>query len=192
MSASTRSSAPELILGLLLASAVPGACAETPAWCGVTDGPLPATIRAQLPPLSVRGTGDLRWFGLPVYDARLWSPPEAWRADRPFALEIRYARNIRGDQLAARSIDEMRLQGIGDESRHARWRAAMNRTFPDVREGDCLTGLAMPGAPTRFFVNGRLAGAIDDPEFGPAFFAIWLSPATSEPRLRRQLLGELR
>lgn len=192
MSASTRSFALELILGVVLSTVAVGAHAEIPAWCGTTDGPIPPAVRAQLPPLSVRGRGDLRWFGLPVYEARLWSPAEGWSTERPFALEIRYARSIRGEQLTGRSIEEMRKQGIGDEARHARWRAAMTRTFPDVREGDCLTGVAMPGAPTKFFVNGKPAGAIDDPEFGPAFFAIWLSPATSEPALRRQLLGEAR
>ena len=66
----------------------------------------------------------------------------------------------------------------------------MNRVFPDVTDGDCLIGLATPGNATRFFVNGRATGTIDDPEFAPAFFGIWLSPATSEPRLRQQLLGD--
>jgi hypothetical protein len=42
----------------------------------------------------------------------------------------------------------------------------------------------------RFFRNGTPIGDIDDREFARAFFAIWLDPRTSEPELRKQLLGE--
>ncbi len=192
MSASTRSFATSVALLVALACAVAPAAAQSPApaWCGAADGPLPAAVRAAAPALEVSGVGNLRWFGLPVYDARLWAPPGGWVANAPFALEIRYARQIRGEQLASRSIDEMRHIGRGSDTQHAQWRAAMNRVFPDVREGDCLLGFAAAGGPTRFFVNGKPTGAVDDPEFTQAFFGIWLSPATSEPKLRSQLLGE--
>ena len=49
----------------------------------------------------------------------------------------------------------------------------MQQTFPDVRDGDRLIGLATPGAATKFFMNGKPVGEIEDPAFGPAFFGIW-------------------
>ena len=150
---------------------------------------LPDPLRSLLPEARLQGEGALRWFGLAVYRARLWSPPGGWRADEPYALEIRYDRDTKGEQLVERSVEEMRHIGAGTAQQQARWREAMRRTFPDVSEGDRIIGLATPGAATRFFLNGQPLGEIDDPAFGPAFFGIWLSPRTSRPELRRMLLG---
>ena len=42
----------------------------------------------------------------------------------------------------------------------------------------------------RFFHNGDPLGDIPDEEFGAQFLAIWLSPDTSRPELRAQLIGQ--
>jgi hypothetical protein len=47
----------------------------------------------------------------------------------------------------------------------------------------------VPGVATRYFVNGKFTGEIRDAEFTRLFFGIWLSPRTSEPRLRQALLA---
>jgi hypothetical protein len=39
--------------------------------------------------------------------------------------------------------------------------------------------------------NGQPLGEIRDAEFARRFFAIWLSPQTSEPKLRLALLQQL-
>jgi hypothetical protein len=65
----------------------------------------------------------------------------------------------------------------------------MARLFPDVQKGDRITGLHQPGQAARFYLNGRLLGDISDPAFSRRFFGIWLSPQTSQPRMREQLLG---
>jgi hypothetical protein len=49
--------------------------------------------------------------------------------------------------------------------------------------------LAQDGV-TIFFRDGAEIGRISDPDFGRAFFNIWLSQRTSAPELRAQLLGE--
>ena len=152
-------------------------------------GALPETVRSVAPALVAQGEGDFRWFGLPVYHARLWAPASGWRMNDAFALEIRYARTVKGHRLAETSVDEMRHTGAGSESQRKGWGEAMRSTLPDVREGDKLIGLSLPGAATRFFLNGQPIGDVADPGFGPAFFGIWLSPATSSPELRRMLLG---
>jgi hypothetical protein len=157
--------------------------------CGHTGGAvLPDTVRAVAPNVEPRGEGDLRWFGLLVYRARLWTAANDWRA-APYALEIRYARALRGADIASRSVEEIRRTGAFDPTQLQRWGDAMRRTFPDVADGDCLVGVSVPASGARFFHNGRPLGAIADPEFAPAFFGIWLSPQTSAPALRRRLLG---
>ena len=41
-----------------------------------------------------------------------------------------------------------------------------------------------------FLFNGNAIGTIGDPQFGEDFAGIWLSPDTTRPALRRQLIGE--
>jgi hypothetical protein len=65
----------------------------------------------------------------------------------------------------------------------------MKALFPDVKEGDRLTGEYKPGHGATFYLGDRLLGTIADDAFAAAFFDIWLSPKTSEPGLRAQLLG---
>ncbi len=67
------------------------------------------------------------------------------------------------------------------------WGEQMGRIFPDVRPGDEILGVHLSDG-ARFFLNDRQVGAIDDPAFARAFFAIWLDPRTSAPELRSALL----
>jgi hypothetical protein len=150
--------------------------------------PLPAAVASELPGLRVLGEGRLRFLGLHVYDSSLWVPGEAWSAQQPFALDIRYAMNIRGRDLTERSLVEMRRLGHRDPEKLRRWEAEMGRVFPDIRPGDRLVGVSLPGREARFYSQDRFLGTVADPEFARAFFAIWLHPETSEPRLRAQML----
>jgi hypothetical protein len=157
--------------------------------CALAQGvPLPAALVAELPSLRLLGEGRLRWFGLHVYDSSLWVPGEGWSADKPFALDIRYAMNIKGRDLTERSLVEMRRLGWTDAEKLRRWEAAMDRLFPDIRPGDRLVGVSLPGREARFYSQDRFLGTVADPEFARAFFAIWLHPETAEPKLRAQML----
>lgn len=149
---------------------------------------LPAALVAETPALRLLGDGRLRWFGLHVYDSALWVPGESWVAGKPFALDIRYAMSIKGRDLTQRSLAEMKRLGYTDAEKLARWEVAMDRVFPDIRSGDRLVGVNVPGKEARFYSQDRLLGTVADPEFARAFFAIWLDPETSEPTLRAQML----
>jgi hypothetical protein len=152
----------------------------------------PPELQQGLPEARLRGQGRLRFFGLHVYDIRLWTAaafaPERW-AEAPLALEIEYARTLYGQQIAERSLAEMKRQGEigGDEAQ--RWLAEMTRLFPDVKQGDRITGTLQPGRGASFYVNGRSRGEVRDPDFARRFFGIWLAPQTSEPALRERLFG---
>lgn len=155
---------------------------------------LPPELQSQLPQAKAAGSTRMRFFGLSIYDAQLWVAPgfEAGQyAAQPLALELRYLRSLNGTSIAERSLQEMRRSGPLDPAIAQRWLQAMVAAFPDVKEGDRLTGLHTPGAGTRFFFNGTLRATVADPAFGPVFFGIWLAPWTSEPRLRGELLAGL-
>lgn len=171
-----------MMRALLAAAAFAAALAQA-------SPPLPVALASELPMLRPLGEGRLRWFGLHVYDSSLWIPGDAWSFDRVFALDIRYAMNIRGRDLTKRSLEEMRRLGFSDPAKLRRWEEAMERVFPDIRSGDRLVGVNIPGREARFYSQDRLLGTVPDPEFARAFFAIWLDEKTSEPGLRLRMLG---
>ena len=152
----------------------------------------PSEVVSELPQARLLGGGRLRFMLFHVYDARLWVAPgfEVSAFERTaLALELQYARTLYGALIAERSLEEMRRGGEIAADKADRWLQGMKRAFPDVNEGDRLTGVLQPGVGTRFYFNGKLNGEIRDPEFSRLFFGIWLSSWTSEPRLREALLA---
>lgn len=170
----------------------------------VTAGPLraqtatpssaavPGEVLSDLPGARLQGQARLRFYGLHVYDIRLWTPvllgsDDALRSNA--ALEIEYARSLKGPLIAERSLTEMRRVADIDAADGERWLGQMRRLFPDVQAGDRITFVHRPGEGARFHLNGRLAGEVRDAAFARLFAGIWLSPRTSEPQLRNALLG---
>ena len=153
---------------------------------------VPAEVTAEMPGARLLGSGRLTYFGLHIYDARLWVA-DGFAADNfarlPLALELEYARSLVGKLIAERSLDEMKRVGGFNDEQGQRWLAAMTQTFPDVNKGDRLTGVHRPGEAAGFFLNGKPRGEVRDADFARRFFGIWLSPQTSEPKLRAALLG---
>jgi len=152
----------------------------------------PVELARDLEKPVLTGSGRLRWLGILVYEASLWTAPQ-FAPERfgahVFALEIRYARAISGSTLADTSIKQMQALEALPRSRQMEWLQALTSALPDVKPGDRLTGLHIPEKGLRLYFNGQLHKTIDDPLLSERFFAIWLSPATQEPRLRAQLLG---
>ena len=153
---------------------------------------MPAEVASELPASRLHGAGRLTWLGLSIYDARLWAGERFSAAQferEPLALELQYARALEGKQVAERSLSEMQRFGATSEADAARWLAAMTLLFPDVAAGDRITGVHRPGEAARFYFNGKLRGEVREADFARRFFGIWLSPQTSEPKLRLALLG---
>jgi len=141
---------------------------------------------------NVQGQGRLRFFGLHVYDAKLWAGQTVTTANytaTPLALELTYGRSLYGKLIAERSLKEMQGVTQVSDTQAAAWLDAMTQLFPDVTEGDRLTGVYQPGQRAVFWLNGKRLGEVGDPAFAPAFFGIWLDEKSSEPSLRDQLLG---
>ena len=150
---------------------------------------LPEQVAKDFPNLRLAGEGRLRWLGLHIYDATLWINGARWTGEQEFALDIRYARDIKSRRLVQTSVDEMRRMELGDERRIEQWVEQMTRVLPDVKKGEHLTGVNRPGAGADFYYQGKAIGSIADPEFARAFFAIWLDARTREPELRQSLIG---
>ena len=154
--------------------------------------PVPPEVGVELPGARLLGQGRLTYLTFAVYRARLWVGEgfdAAQFARHPLALELIYERSLSGKLIAERSLDEMKRAGAVDAGQGARWLSLMTELFPDVRDGDRLTGVQRPGQSVAFFANGRATGELRDADFARRFFSIWLAPSSSAPRLRDQLLG---
>ena len=151
----------------------------------------PAEVQEHLPNAVLRGSGKLTFAGLRIYDARLWVSAEFSAAsymEHPLALELEYGRKLLGRLISERSIAEIKkLQDIPEAKAQA-WLSQLLALFPNVGKGDRITGIQRPGSSSIFFVNGQARGEIQDAELTQAFFSIWFSERTSEPKLRMALL----
>jgi len=142
--------------------------------------------------LTRRGQARFRFLGLHVYDIRLWSAAPVTAAnwqEQPLTLEIEYARSLDGAEIAKRSLKDMRRQATVSDAQAQAWLAEMQAAFPDVKAGDRISGSHEPGVAAQFFINGQPRRRVADAQFARLFFGIWLSPQTSEPALREQLLA---
>ena len=136
-------------------------------------------------PMWTWGTGQYRHFGFLVYEATLEAGADP--QNPPLKLRLDYKRALAGKNIAKASVKEMR-RVVDDESLLTEWGTQMERIFPDVESGDHIIGHYNTDGAV-FSQDNRMLGQIRDPEFARAFFAIWLGPQTSAPKLRAALLN---
>jgi|GEM_PF-249264 len=151
----------------------------------------PAGLEALAKPRFV-GQHLFKFFGLEIYHISLWSSPE-WTPEKwnrhSFALSLVYSRNLSGEEIAKRSIDEIKKQMTLSDDSEQQWLNQLRVLIPSVKPGDRLTGVYQPSGSLVFWIGSKKIGEINDPALSEAFMAIWLSTKTSEPKMRKKLLG---
>jgi hypothetical protein len=153
---------------------------------------LPAPVAQGPYSLQQVGGGNLRWLGMPIYEASLWTTDgrfEGLAAGQPVALSLWYGRNFSREQLLNITGTAWKLLGESSASQQQKWLSALRGIWSDVAKGHNLTAVVVPGRETRFYDQQRLLGRIDDADFGPAYLAIWLHPRSVVGDLRVALLG---
>ncbi len=152
----------------------------------------PSAVQTALPEAQRLGGGTLRWLGLKIYEGQLWSNVNQKPLDYNIHgvwLELRYARNFSGDDIAKRSIKEIKHIGkMPPESENA-WLQALKNIIPSVKQGDTLGALRVPQKGLVLYRNGEPIGSLNDERLAAAFIGIWLDAKTSAPDMRNQLLG---
>lgn len=147
------------------------------------------TASTQMPPHLV-GEGIYSVVFWDVYQAQLYAKSPYWNPTSRYALKLTYFREFKGQDIAERSIEEIKGLGYSNPSKLNTWLETMQKLFPDVAKNDSLTGVRQDNGSTAFFHNDQSLGSIKDPEFAKWFFGIWLHENTSAPKLRAQLLGQ--
>lgn len=133
-----------------------------------------------------RGAAVYRHFGIPIYEARLFTHRGAafdWNA--AFALELRYLRNFTRYDLVESTMREMARTGPALPVRDQ-----LERCFRDVRKGDRY--LAVPQGPDRiaFRLNGAQTCTLSHPQITYRFMAIFLGENSRSAGFTRKLLGQ--
>lgn len=172
------------VMGLLLALAV----TAMPRTAAADAGPAARLV----PSAELVGQGRMTYFGFRVFDAELYAPQGRYSPSKPFALKLTYLRNFKGSDIAKRSVDEMRRQGLRDEAKLKQWGDQMRAIFPDVAQGASITGVRDASGKAVFYKDGRQIGTINDADFSRRFFAIWLGDNTANPSLQASLTGSAR
>ncbi|MBN1379376.1 MAG: chalcone isomerase family protein [Gammaproteobacteria bacterium] len=172
-----------LVLGVL------GVCFLTTAKSMEIPAPLQDDPSLRLQPL---GNATVRWMGFAIYDAALWSANEMFDGhtySEPVLLSITYRKNISIDQLLSATDKQWRKLDVADQVKRQRWIQDLKAIWPDVSPGDVIACFVMKNGETRFYNRTTLLGSIEDPDFGPGFLAIWLSPDSHFRNARKNLLG---
>jgi hypothetical protein len=140
-------------------------------------------------PLKKVGEGDMSWMFIDIYRATLFTEKGTYQASNyPQALSITYLKNINKNKLLDATKDQWLLQNF-DAVKVEHWLKTLSQIWPDIQTNDTLLFYVSENKQGTFYYNERQIGSISDRELSVAFLAIWLSDKTSQPKLRRQLLG---
>ncbi len=141
------------------------------------------------------GSAKLTWAFFDVYNSQLRTPsghyqPNVW----PQALIISYLRDISSQDLVEATAKQWKALGLMDEAHHYQWLDQVQKVWPDVKAGNELTFLADDQGGQFYFRTDQIGtpspiGPRFDRSFRDAFLAIWLSPSTQYPELRKGLIG---
>ncbi|MBU2897858.1 chalcone isomerase family protein [Vibrio hepatarius] len=143
------------------------------------------------------GQAQLTMFFFDVYQSQLFSPDGGYLIDEditphPLALSITYQRDISQKQLLDATVEQWEMLGY-EQSLTSQWERRLGTIFPDIKEGSNLTYVT-DGFQGKFYYSQagdvvELIGHIEEEDFNDAFLAIWLSPETEFPTLRKNLIG---
>ncbi|TMP35949.1 hypothetical protein [Pseudoalteromonas rubra] len=167
-----------------------------------------ASTSTELSELDLRGTADLRYLFWDIYSAALYTGGEDYReTEYPQILSLTYKRDIEAQELVDATEEQWQKQQLSLDNSE-QWLRQLVQLWPDIRKGNQLILVVDEDLQSRFYfrpeppaelsaslsesdlkASARFLGAIKDSAFGPAFLGIWLSEKTTEPELRKQLIG---
>ena len=105
--------------------------------------------------LRLQGKSRLTVMLWDVYDIKLFTSQGSFSFNNPFALKITYLREIKGNDIANSTIEEIRRQGFSDEIKLAGWHTQLKKIFPNVKKGTVLIGLYTFDGKTIFLENDK-------------------------------------
>lgn len=138
--------------------------------------------------LKTVGQAKMEYLFWDVYNAKLETPSGSYEfGQHPSKLTLTYLRDFDAKDIVKATNEQWQhlklhdMVGAHDEKLLSLW--------PDIKENDSLSFHTNEQGIGTFYFNGEELGQINDEKFADNFLAIWLSADTSEPSLRKQLIG---
>lgn len=134
------------------------------------------------------GEARMEYLFWDVYDASLFTPSGEYQAgENPLKFKLTYLRDFAAKDIVKATKEQW--SHLGKPQLSSRYADTLLALWPDVKKGESLTLLTNNQGQSIFYHNDTELGKIAESEFASEFLAIWLSENTSEPKLRKQLLG---
>jgi hypothetical protein len=137
------------------------------------------------------GSGQMDYLFWTIYEAEYYAGEHTITGNTETnkqALKIKYLKPIKSKALVQATIDQWQHLNY-DASDIEQWARSLENLWPNVEPGNSLTLIIEENGKSAFYFDDTLIGTIEAEQFGDAFLSIWLSENTSEPNLRRKLLG---
>ncbi|MDX2082395.1 MAG: chalcone isomerase family protein [Rickettsiales bacterium] len=149
----------------------------------------PKIIDQNFSPNYLIGAADLKFLMMKVYHIELWSADQKFSYDKKFAIHIHYEMNFSKNDLAKKSIEEIKhSQNLSAEDEE-KYFAQLIKIFRSVKKGDEKTAVFLPNQGLEMFYNDQLIGKISDPKLAKLFVDIWLGEKSSHPTITKKLLS---
>ena len=142
-------------------------------------------------PYQLIGSGVFRFAFMKIYQAELYAPDSIAALQAPLLLRLQYYRDVPAERIVKITFEQMAKQPYAIEAKLKQWRRKLSELWPDIQRNDTLSAHYLADGKINFYHNHQSLGGIADPDFSYAFLAIWLAEDTSDPALRRDLLGDI-
>ena len=138
--------------------------------------------------LKTVGKAEMRWLFFPLYQVALKTADGRYQESRyPQALDILYRRSIAKEDLLTATDNQWQRLRVPVAQRQE-WLKQLGAIWPTIKRGDRLGFSVNANGSNHFSYNGKNIDGVSDSKFGETFLAIWLSPNTSQPAVRRLLI----
>lgn len=151
---------------------------------------VPQEIASALQSAAQRGSAQVRWLGIPIYSARLFTQ-DARRFDwaSPFALELTYNRGFDQDRLVYATGKELtRMEG--KQADHSAILTKLQTCYRDVSNNDRFVAFGKARDEVLFSLNGNRTCLLKHPDIRKRLLSIWVSEKSRDPKLSRRLTGQ--
>ncbi|WP_299927075.1 hypothetical protein [uncultured Pelagimonas sp.] len=143
-------------------------------------------LSSALPGAEIRGQASLRYLGVKIYDAKLFTKGGSaldWSQD--FALELTYKRNLSQYDLVEATLREMSRMGNAMPIR-----TQLETCYQAVAPGDRYLAISSGPDQLRFWRNDRAACTLSQKGIKTKFMEIFLGDNSRSRRFSRALLGQ--